>query len=44
VGLTSLLVKIFNRRILKQQPLDEDTYWLPAKGYEEDMDKSLRQS
>lgn len=44
IGSTAAVVKIFNRRILRNKTLDNNTFWIKAQGYDEEISKSTRQS
>ena len=42
-GIVAIFLKIFNRKRLMQDD-KVDSFWIAAKGYEENLEKSLRQS
>jgi hypothetical protein len=44
VGITAILVLIFNWRIIEKNNRVKNTFWLKAEGYEADFNNSLRQS
>jgi hypothetical protein len=44
VGITAILVMIFNQKIIKKSNRAKDTFWLETEGYEADFNNSLRQS
>lgn len=43
-GITLFFMKIFSRRDLAGYSKDNDTFWIEAKGYEADIEDSMRQS
>lgn len=44
MGITALLVRVFNRSLLRQSPADADSWWVEAEGYQPDPDTAARQS
>ena len=43
-GITLLFMMIFNRKVLTGYSKNDNTFWIEAKGYEADIEESLRQS
>ncbi len=44
VGLTKLLAAIFQRHLMRWDPAGQDSYWVPAEGYEPELERSLHQT
>ncbi len=44
LGLTKLFAAVFQRHLLRWDPAGRDSYWVPAKDYEPDHERSLRQT
>ena len=44
IGLTSIFVMFFNRRLLRKTFIGKNTFWNEAKDYEADINSSVRQS
>ena len=43
-GITLFFMMIFNRKVLRGYSEDDHTFWIEAKGYEADIDDTMRQS
>jgi len=44
LGITLILVIIFNRRLLGVEKREKDTFWKDAEGYEADISECKRES
>jgi hypothetical protein len=44
LGITLLFAMFLKRKLLKGYNKDDDSFWVEAKGYDADINESLRQS
>lgn len=44
IGVLFLIAQVFVRKLLKNPPAQNDSYWMEPKGYTPDMEDCLRQS
>jgi cytochrome c biogenesis protein CcdA len=44
LGITLIFIVFFNRRILTGNNKDDSSFWVPASGYQPDIEDSFRQS
>lgn len=44
LGITLILMAIFNRKALTGYSKGDNTFWIEAQGYEADIEDSMRQS
>jgi len=43
-GITLIFVMLFNRRLIRRQKLNKDSFWIDAQGYGNGLNESLRES
>lgn len=44
IGASRLVAMVFQRHLTRWDPPDQDSYWVPAQGYEPDPERSLHQT